>query len=363
MTKIRLAFLISTLDTGGAERQLVNTLNGLDSTLFDIKVFVLKNKCEIREQITANIPVEIINIGSYLNPINIYKTIKAIRLFQPQILHSVMYASNLIARFYKIFNRKTIVINHIHGIGSWIKARHIFIDRLLLPYVDKIIVVSEKSKEIRLTREKYPESKVIVIYNSINSNEYIIKNRAYPTSVIRLGTASRLVSLKQIDLGIKIVNQIRKNGLDVEFIIAGSGPENESLQQLVRELNLSENIKFNGHITNMPEFYQTIDCFVLFSRTEDMPLSIVEAFASGLPVIAPNVGGVPELLSGNIALIVDMNQDIMTISNQIIEFFKKCDFEKAHLNNQEFAVRVFDNVEHKIKMETLYLKLLGKNGN
>ncbi|MGK0420345.1 MAG: glycosyltransferase involved in cell wall biosynthesis [Polaribacter sp.] len=358
MTKIKVAYLISTLDTGGAERQLVNTLNSIDTKKFEVKVFVLKDKTEIKNQINSNISIYVINIGSYANPTSILKTIKTIKQYNPQLLHSVMYASNLIARMYKITNKKTKVINHVHGIGSWIKKRHIFIDRLLLPFVDKIIVVSNKSKQIRLTREKYPENKVEVIYNSIESKDYVFKERSYPTATIKLGTASRLVSLKQIDLGIQIINEVKKLGLDIQFLIAGSGPEEEGLKKIVEDLNLNDTIIFHGHITNMPDFYKQINCFAIFSRTEDMPLSIVEAFASGIPSIAPNVGGISELFEKNISLLIDTNKGINLISEKITTFLKECDFEKAQVINQKYAVEIFDNIQHKKKIEELYFRLL-----
>lgn len=361
MKKIKIAYLISTLDTGGAERQLVNTLNSIDTDKFEVKVFVLKNKTEIKNQINSNISIQVIDVGSYANPLNILKAIKSIKTFNPQLLHSVMYASNLIARMYKIANRKTIVINHVHGIGSWIKKRHILIDRLLLPFVDKIIVVSNKSKQIRLAREKYPENKVDVVYNSIESKDYILEQRNYPISTIKIGTASRLVALKQIDLGIKIINEVKKLGLDVQFLIAGSGPEEERLKKLVDELGLKDSILFYGHITDMPDFYRQIDCFAIFSRTEDMPLSIVEAFASGIPAIAPNVGGVSELLEKNISLLIDNKEHINDLSKRIAVFLKECDFEKAHKLNKKYAVEMFDNVQHQKKIEELYFRLL-KNG-
>ena len=86
MTKIKVAYLISTLDTGGAERQLVNTLNSIDTKKFEVKVFVLKDKTEIKNQINSNISIYVINIGSYANPKSILKTIKTIKQYNPQLL-------------------------------------------------------------------------------------------------------------------------------------------------------------------------------------------------------------------------------------------------------------------------------------
>jgi hypothetical protein len=102
LTKIRLAFLISTLDVGGAERQLMNTINGLPPNKYEIKVFVLKNKVTIASQIKSGVEIEVLYFSNYSNPLKLFHSLNKIAQFKPQILHSIMYASNLIARLYKL---------------------------------------------------------------------------------------------------------------------------------------------------------------------------------------------------------------------------------------------------------------------
>ena len=356
--KIRVAFLISTLDVGGAERQLVNSVNSIDSDKFIITLFVLKNNCKLLDQLNINIDVKFLNVTSYFNLFQITKTLQSIKKFDPDLLHSVMYASNLIARLYKLVDKKCKIINHIHGLGTWINYRHILLDRILLNFVDLIIVVSEKSKSLRLTREKYPDSKLKVIYNSIDTNKYIKKRNTNETEDIIFGSASRLVKLKQIEKILLLIKYLKEKGLKVKYYVAGDGPEMEYLKKYSKHLSLGNEVKFFGNISSMESFYSSIDVLILYSRTEDMPLSIVEAFAAGLFVIAPNVGGISELLYNNESYLFDSNKQIELIANEIIEFSQKVNLKNVSNNNRAFAVAKFDNEIHKNNLQITYYKLL-----
>ncbi|NMC99171.1 MAG: glycosyltransferase [Bacteroidales bacterium] len=357
--KIKIAFLISTLDVGGAERQLVNSVNGLDTDKFIPKIFVLKNRSKILDQLNSNIDVEFLNVTSYFNFFQITKILHRIKKFNPDILHSVMYASNMIARLYKLKDNNCKIINHIHGLGTWIKIRHILLDRILLPLVDLIIVVSEESKSLRLSRELYPKNKVKVIYNSIDTSKYIgIKRITDKTDEIIFGSAARLIKLKQIDKILIIIKLLKEKGLKVKYYVAGDGPEFEYLVKYSKDLNLENEVKFYGNICSMESFYSSIDVLILFSKTEDMPLSIVEAFAAGLFVIAPDIGGISELLCNRDGYLIDPNSSIENISEKILQLSKIIDFKKVSIKNKETAINYFDNKIHNKILQSTYFYLL-----
>src|SRR5690606_27994914 len=120
------------------------------------------------DQLNASVSVEVLNVRSYVNVWALRTVLKKIEMYKPDILHSQMYASNILARTYKFYDKNCKVVNHIHGLGTWLKLPHILLDRALLKYVDKILVVSKRSYDIRLKRERYPKAKLDVLYNSID---------------------------------------------------------------------------------------------------------------------------------------------------------------------------------------------------
>ncbi len=355
--KIKIAYLISTLSTGGAEKQLVRTINLLDQNKYEVYLFVLTGVGDLQIELAPHVKVVYLNFKSYANPINQYKLIKHIRNFNPEILHSVMYASNLLARFYKIFNPKVRLINHVHGLGSWVKKPHIILDRLFLPFVDKIILVSKKSMSIRLNREKYPLSKMEVIYNCVNTELYKPIPKEENSSIV-FGIACRLIPLKNVDFAIKLIKQLRDIGLDVKLKIAGDGPEYSSLTSLVEDLELNESVEFKGLVNNMPQFYQNIDYFILCSKTEDLPLSIVEALSCGKIFISSDVGGVNELAYETESLLYNRNDDFETVTATIEDFINISLSKTGNNKNRDYVLDNFSEKIHKQKIEKLYTEVL-----
>ena len=90
-------------------------------------------------------------------------------------------------------------------------------------------------------------------------------------------------------------------------MIAGSGSETEKLQAKMKSLGLQSWFHFAGFDRDIPSFLKQLDIFVLPSRTEGFPLSLLEALAAGLPCIAARVGGVPEMLGENGGILVEPN--------------------------------------------------------
>jgi glycosyltransferase involved in cell wall biosynthesis len=87
------------------------------------------------------------------------------------------------------------------------------------------------------------------------------------------------------------------DALPAQLVIAGDGPERPGLLQLAHDLGLGDRVRFTGHLDNVAGLYRSLDVFALSSDTEQMPLSVLEAMASGLPVAATAVGDVPAMLA------------------------------------------------------------------
>jgi len=358
--KVKIAYLISTLSAAGAEKQLIRTINSINKEKYELKLFVLTNINTIESELDKEIVVKYFGINSYINPFNHFKVFKELNNFKPDIIHSVMYASNLFARLYKIFQGKVKVINHIHGLGSWIRTHHIILDRLLLKYVDKIIVVSKKSMIVRKERENYPISKLVLIHNSINTDIYkpILKKKHLGRPII-IGVASRLIPLKNIAYSIKLCKALQDINVDFVLKIAGDGPERDSLEALTHDLNLNNKIKFLGLVKEMPEFYQDLDYLLLTSNIEDLPLSIVEALSTGKKFVATNVGGISELTIKTNSLLIDLESSNQKLTNdKFCEYILKNKKEFIVEDNRNFAINLFCQEIHKKSIESLYSRLL-----
>jgi len=157
---------------------------------------------------------------------------------------------------------------------------------------DKIVANSSGLKELALTF--YPGKKIAVITNGVDPQKYPIKTNGWEDPTLLF--TGRLVYQKGLDVLLNSLAQL----IDVEFnlYIVGDGPEKEHLQELTRKLKLEERIHFTGWLNKkeLIDYYQQASIFVFPSRQEGMPNSMLEAMASGLPVIATKISGSEELI-------------------------------------------------------------------
>lgn len=146
---------------------------------------------------------------------------------------------------------------------------------------------------------KIDPSKINVIYNAIDIHDIPLSSRSDLRLELNLSrnvvlTVGRLIPLKRVDQIIKVISQIETANL----VIVGDGPQELELKKLSLTLGCADRIRFTSRL-NQKEVYKYMkasDVFVLNSITEGLPLVIIEAMSCGLPVIATNVGGTPEIV-------------------------------------------------------------------
>ena len=162
-------------------------------------------------------------------------------------------------------------------------------------------VVANSSGLRNLALKFMPSLDIAIIPNGIDTEKFYPAEMQHHGKPMKLLTVSRLIERKRIDLLIKAVSMAKNAGLDVCLNIAGEGNLGGELRKLSQELNVSERIFFLGRIPseNMPQIYRQNDVFVMSSAHEGMSNAMLEAMASGLPIITTRCEGVEELITDN----------------------------------------------------------------
>ena len=158
----------------------------------------------------------------------------------------------------------------------------------------QFVVANSHAAAERLRIDRVDEEKIIMIPNGIDLARF--PARQYSSRPTRVAVVACLREEKRIDVLISAIPQIVASCPDTKFVIAGDGTCREDLLTLARELGVLENIDFLGHRDDVSAVLSQADIFVLPSRSEAFPNAIMEAMATGLPVVASNVGGIPELV-------------------------------------------------------------------
>lgn len=244
----------------------------------------------------------------------------------------VIDSENGLPFFTPLFVRvpKFLLIHHIHQEVFRTQLRFPFkniamlLESKLMPLVyrnQRVITVSESSKKeilkMRLSRFKSIE----VINPGINSSDYKRKSKSSYLSLLYLG---RLKPYKNVDVALRAFAEILKTNKKAVFYVAGVGESLKGLQQLADELQISESVKFLGRVTETEksELLASVWVMVQPSMIEGWGITVIEANASGTPVIASDVNGLRDSISdGKTGMLVKV-RDSMDLAEKIRQITK-----------------------------------------
>ena len=140
------------------------------------------------------------------------------------------------------------------------------------------------------------KDQVPVVYNGIDLSRCAPKE-TYHADAITLVHIGRFNEQKNHEGLLKAFQKIRQRYPDCSLNLLGDGELRESMESLAKELGIAENIRFLGSQSNVHPYLQSADIFLLPSRYEGMPMTIIEAMGTGLPIVASAVGGVPDMIT------------------------------------------------------------------
>jgi glycosyltransferase involved in cell wall biosynthesis len=311
MNRIKIAYLIDTiqLDTAGTEKQLIELINRLDKACFETHLICLKNSAWINQN---ELPCEV-SVLHYngLLKLSFAMVIKRfLRLLDHKrfdIVQTFFEDSIFVGYLGKLLTPIPPVLlssRRDMGLGGEEPWYHALYGKVL-PFInrgfDAIVTNGGAIKEYVTKRERIPLSKVKVINNGVTIPVHM---EAKPPifkeikSDLWMGIVANLKPVKRIDVFLKAFAHLKRvcNSINIHAVILGEGLERAKLVALVGELNLSSSVHFMGSVKNVTAYLQNLDIAVLCSDKEGFPNAILEYMACGLPVIATDVGGNPELV-------------------------------------------------------------------
>jgi len=229
---------------------------------------------------------------------------KAIKEFSPDIIHAHSTKAGLIARFWSaVLNVKPIIFTahgwvFTEGREYWKRFLLAQLEKLAGYVTDKIICVSEFDKKLALKFKVADENKLVVIHNGIDPTEFLCISRDYRKSSdkVIVTFVGRLAPPKDLFLLIDAVKLVP----EVKLQIVGDGELRRKVERYILKNSLNERVILLGERFDIPNILAESDIFVLPSKWEGLPLTIIEAMMSGLPVVATRVGGVPELVEDGV---------------------------------------------------------------
>lgn len=269
------------------------------------------------------------------------------------IWHAHDYKSNALGLLVKQFHNMQLVTT-AHGWVRFTKKTPLYywIDRLSMKRYGQVVCVSEDLEE-RCRGLGIPEHKLSMIDNAIVVDDYdpspptaVERSRfGFGTDQVLLGACGRLSEEKGFDLLINAVSQLVRSGHNVGLVIAGEGHLREVLQKHIDEREMQNHVRLAGFLKDPRDLYRAIDMFVLSSLREGLPNVVLEAMASGRPVVATKCNGVPRLVTdGENGIVVDCNNE-----DQLFRAIRS--YIETPAKAAAFAVEGRQTVEQKFSFE------------
>lgn len=292
--KIKIIYIITDFNLGGAQRLLLDLIKHLDLKRYDVRVVTVVRGGPLEQEFRElKVPIKIFNKKTKLGLGVLWKIYQYLKKEKPQIVHTHLFAGDSWGRVAAIFARVPIIVSTEHNINLDEGPIKRFVKRVLSYWTNKIIAVSEAVRNYSIQVDKINPKKIEVIYNGICFDKFAPKPKKFGR-MPSFGVVGRLEIQKGHTYLLRALNLIKDR--QWKLWIIGEGSLRKKLENQVKELGLEERVSFLGSRHDVPELLSKIDIFVLPSLWEGLGIAVLEAAAMEKPIIASRVGGIPEII-------------------------------------------------------------------
>ncbi len=330
MRPVNLLYVITKLELGGAQTQLLNLIRHLDQAKFRTFLFTAMDGILVNE--AAAIPGLTLKKSRCLErPINPLKDLLAlIELYlfvkknNIQIVHTHSSKAGILGRLAARLAGVKLILHTVHGWSfndyqpSLRRIFFIWLERLTAQFTDKLVVVSncdqQKGLDNRIGKEnRYSLIRYGIDYSKFNLREKNIRSElGIKAEDLLVGMVACFKPQKSPQDFIKLAFLVRQSMPHIKFILVGDGALRPAIERLIERLQLQQQIILTGWRSDIPRILSALDIFVLTSLWEGLPVAVLEAMASSKPVISTHTGGIGEIIvegkSGFLVLPHDTNK-------------------------------------------------------
>jgi glycosyltransferase involved in cell wall biosynthesis len=301
-------FLITGLGCGGAETQLLLLTRELVARGWTPKIVSMISGGSLRTAF-ENLGVGVRSLGmprGIPDPRGLVQLARILRQERPAILHTHMVHSNLLGRVTTMFAGVPVVISTAHSVtegGRWREVAYRMTDSL----ADLTTIISQAAAARFIRVGAAPERKLRMVRNGIQLEAFgsSAENRARLRAELGIGDRFVWLAVGRLDTPKDYPNLFNATALLKDehrvLLIAGAGPLRQPMERLVAKLGISETVRFLGHRQDIPALMTAADAFVMSSAWEGLPMVLLEASSSCLPIVTTAVGGNSEVVLDEIS--------------------------------------------------------------
>ncbi len=303
------------LGIGGLPRVVVTLARTIDRDRFEPSVLCMNAAGPLAEELEAD-GIPVLTVPSprhpdYLAALRVFRILKRNRI---DVLHTHNTQPFLEAGFAGVLAGVKTLVHTDHGREWPDLRRYMWGERFMSRFAYRVVGVSEETAAQLVEFEKIDPSRVVTIRNGIDPRPFdrapdrlcARRGLAIPERAHVICTIARFEPEKGVDLLIDALPAIARAVPDLTCLIVGYGALENQLRTRVVDLGIESRVRFLGPRQDVAEILSAADCYVLPSRREGLPMTILEAMAASLPVVATRVGGIPRAVTdGRTGALVD----------------------------------------------------------
>lgn len=354
--KTKVAIVLMYFGNGGAENMVAHLVSHLNLDRFNVRVFCVFGNPQnnhLEEEVRSH-GVDIIYIGKKLGFSfkafwNLYKELNK---FKPDVVHTHGTAGMYTSLW--AMTHKVKVLHTVHNMPQFELGKEKRKVMALMYRTGKAIPVGISHTIQHLIAEMYKvKGAVELVYNPVDIERFACLRKVDDFNGLFI-TAGRLDKQKNQELLIRAFKRVTEKEKKAKLFILGEGPLRKTLEEKINAEHMSDNIELLGNVTNIEQYFAKADAFVLSSDYEGLPLVLLEAMASGLPIVSTDVGGVKDIVTDN-GILVDAG-DEAALTSAMLNLAEDKTVRKKLSENALNNVKQYDVNNIAEQYERLYLK-------
>lgn len=312
---IDVVFLTQDLCFGGTQRQTLELAKRLDRTRFTPRIWTLSGRTDLDAVATeSNIPVQYLGSTVYPSPLFPFPLLKKLFSDGPDVLVACTALPNIWGRIMGRLARVPAIVGTCRGGGALVRQHEAVLWRLC-----HHMVCNSMPLYTQLCNMGMPSGRVTYIPNGVDVENFVPGSTPLRHREPLILSVGRLVSDKDHMTLLRAFARVLENFPSAKLRIVGDGPQEFTLRRVIEGLPYRGHVSIVGSSNDIRDHYHAARIFALSSIREGQPNVIMEAMASGLPVVATQVGGIPSLVETNVTGLLSPCNDAVTLGSSLCQ--------------------------------------------
>ena len=305
----RITVIITDLGFGGAQHMVFEQLNHTDKARYDVHVLCYgkKRNTPLEEKLEKMFPVTYLNEQGRVTPFTIIRVVRAIKKTNPDLVHAHLACAGFASIWAQLYKKPLVITVHTKPAKAFSAKNEKQVRRALKAGKTRLVAVSEDNATAVREYFALNEKQCACVNNGIDLDRFSRKDHDGFT-IIHVG---RQDENKNQAVLIRCFARLHEKDPATKLLLLGDGVLHQTLAKQVEELGLTEAVVMTGNVANTEDYYAVSDLYVQCSHREAMPLSVLEAMATGLPIVSTDVGGLSDVVLDNGILVADNDEEAL----------------------------------------------------